>query len=63
MAALVDVREEMAGAPNFGTYYFPGGDHATLHKDEFYKRETTDGLSLREWVVDFLEGRTSAVGP
>lgn len=62
-ASLIDVRDKMASHPNFGTYYFPGGDHATLHKDEFYERETSNGTPLREWVVDFLAGRAGAIGP
>lgn len=63
MAGLLDVRARMATIPNFGTYYFPGGDHATLHKDEFYDRETAEGTRLQDWVVEFLGGRTSNVGP
>jgi hypothetical protein len=61
-AGLDDIRTQLAGDTNVGSYYHSGTVHTTLGDPSFYTN-TAGGVQLTTWVQNLITGSTSNVGP
>ena len=61
-AGLMDIRTQLTSYPNFGTFYFPGGQHTSL-VGATYDTRTAGTTKLTDWVSAFVTGTVSNVGP
>lgn len=61
-AGLDDIRTQLAGETNVGSFYFTGTKHTSLEDPSYYTR--TGGTTLlTAWVGALVGGSTSNVGP
>jgi hypothetical protein len=59
---LVDLRDEFASAPQWGSYFIDGTSHIALLGPEFYSTEV-GGVRLRDWFAAMISGEPSHVAP
>jgi hypothetical protein len=66
-AGLDEIRTDLAGDKNAGSFYFVSTDHTSLGDDNYYSRAVTgpDGgtIVLAAWVGDLVAGHVSNAGP
>jgi len=69
---LLDIRAQLAGDKNFGSFYFGGADHQahTSYESALDTRMSTDAMdggtppiSLVDWTTQMLNGTVTNVGP
>ncbi len=62
-AGLEDIRAQLAGYSNFGTYLFPGSEHTTLLDAASFDTRVAANTRLTDYIAELLAGRVSNVGP
>ncbi len=66
-AGLMDIRNTLASAANFGTFYFAGTDHTSIEDSNFDTRTVPlpDGgsIGLSAWTTSLVGGAALSVGP
>ncbi len=63
---LLDIRAQLADAPNFGSFYFEGDDHTSLEAPIYYTRSAPSEagtVKLTSWVASQVAGHATAAGP
>ena len=60
---LQDMRTELAGDSNFGTFVFSGTDHTTLQTAATFDSRTSGTVTLTSWIAQLLGGSVTNVGP
>lgn len=62
-AGLQDMRAQLAGYPNFGTFVFRSTEHTSLKNNQDFDTRSAGGSELTTWMSEMLNGHVSSVGP
>lgn len=62
-AGLQDMRAQLAGYSNFGSFVFRGTEHTSFQSNQDFDTRSAGGVDLTTWLGELLNGHVSSVGP
>jgi hypothetical protein len=62
-AGVQDIRTQMSGYPNFGSFVFLSKDHTTLENAVTFDTRAAGDTKLTTWLTALLAGQVTTVGP